>query len=417
MIGVEDSVFREEDHTGLRWGVLVGDVLDRLADIPDESVHCVVTSPPYWGLRDYGVEGQIGHEPTPAEFVETMVRVFREVRRALRSDGTCWVNLGDSYAGVGKSGGGERGEMWRQEGRTVSGKRGGNWAPPPPGLKKGDLVGIPWSVAFALRDDGWYLRQDGIWNKTNPMPESSPTKSRLCKAHEYIFQFSKRSPGNYYFDRDAISEPATGQSPGNTTHRGADAYAAGDEHHRTKVGLADVEATERRYKRSVWTMSTEPYAGPHFAAFPSKLPLTCIQAATAQVGCCPHCGAGWERIVEKQRAPTRPGTNTNVHGRDSIEVGNRDPQRHVTRTVTVGWRPTCDCEHTRDDLEPAVVFDPFLGTGTTVRAAIDLGRVGFGIELNPDYAVEAVKRITKRADTKKVPGVADGQKDLFEEAV
>src|SRR5437764_337471 len=195
--------------------ILIGDCRDVLRTLPDESVHCVVTSPPYWGLRDYGVEGQIGLETSPDQFVSEMVSVFREVRRALRDDGTLWLNLGDSYAASGRGGNPDdsphqkqasnRGSRRFFQQETVdAGVIGRKWVKPLAGYKQKDLIGIPWMTAFALRADGWYLRQDVIWSKPNPMPES--VRDRCTRAHEFLFTLSKSRV--YYYDADAIAEPA-----------------------------------------------------------------------------------------------------------------------------------------------------------------------------------------------------------------
>lgn len=265
------------DHLTLH----VGDCVEALRGMPDRSVHCVVTSPPYFSLRDYGHAGQIGLEPTPEEFVGKLVDVFLEVWRVLRDDGTLWLNLGDSYAGS------NAGAKWREgsaradgkvrgDGETSRRNRNGNGAVE--GIKPKELIGIPWRVAFALQADGWYLRQDIIWSKPNPMPES--VRDRCTKAHEYLFLLSK-SP-RYYFDADAIKEPAVSEKPaGNKRHKYADAYASGtSEEHRTKAGLLALTGKkwETRNRRSVWTVSTKPYSGAHFATFPPDLIEPCILA-------------------------------------------------------------------------------------------------------------------------------------------
>lgn len=242
-----------------------------------KSVHTCVTSPPYFGLRDYGQDGQLGLETTPDEFIAGMVSVFREVHRVLRDDGTLWVNIGDSYATTSSY----------NAPRTSNGAFGRSVSPVQPsaripdGLKAKDLIGIPWLLAFALRGDGWYLRQEIIWHKPNPMPES--VKDRCTKAHEQIFLFSK-SP-RYYFDADAISEPAVGGTPGNTrpTKAGRE-YAKGVEQHRTSANLHAIEAATRRNKRSVWTVSPRPFRGAHFATFPPDLIEPCILAGAPPGG-------------------------------------------------------------------------------------------------------------------------------------
>lgn len=322
--------------------IINADVLAGLAELPDESVHCVVTSPPYWGLRDYGVEGQIGLEATPAAFVARMVEVFREVRRVLRKDGTCWMNLGDSYCNTNKWGGGGEGKNGKQtvaeDGSVPS------WAVRRkrehiPGIKPKDLIGIPWRVALALQDDGWWLRQDIIWAKPNPMPES--VTDRCTKAHEYLFLLTKSD--RYFYDADAIKEPAEFSGP-NSPQSQTSPYGQGftrrakqgknetDTKLRTRHGLnARWDAAEdageaplSRNKRSVWTIATAPFAEAHFATFPPELPELCIKAG------CPVGGT---------------------------------------------------------------VLDPFGGAGTTGLVADRLQRNAILIELNPDYAAMARRRI------------------------
>ncbi len=260
-----------------RYTILKGDCLESMRTMPDQSVQCCVTSPPYWGLRDYGHEGQIGLEQTPEAYVASMVDVFREVRRVLRDDGTLWLNLGDSYANSGLiDNGGHKGLSLASEKsdgvkRNPENKANQNGSIAsvqrciPTGLKPKDLVGIPWRVAFALQADGWYLRQDIIWAKPNPMPES--VKDRCTKAHEYIFLLSKSE--RYFFDSDAIKEPATyaGQQRGGSTNR----------YEQNKAGM-DNKVYDTRNKRSVWTVRPAPYKGAHFATFPIDLIEPCILA-------------------------------------------------------------------------------------------------------------------------------------------
>ena len=332
--------------------IICGDNCEVMRTMPSESIDCCVTSPPYWGLRDYGHEGQIGLEFTPEEYVARMVEVFREVRRVLRDDGTCWVNLGDSYYAGG----------W--ECRRVNAV--GNGSMPPEsrksgiaskidGLKVKDLVGIPWRVAFALQADGWYLRQDIIWHKPNPMPES--VRDRCTKAHEYVFLLSKSE--RYYYDQEALKEPVAedtdaryerGRSnghkyadggPGNQTiAKGFDHMKkSGDKNKRwganettIRTDGSGVVETQRgipwegsvRNKRSVWTITTKPYSGAHFAVMPAELVKPCIMA-----GC----------------------------------------------------------------REGGVVLDPFSGSGTTAMVARDLSCRYVGIELNPEYVEISLKRL------------------------
>lgn len=350
-----------------------GDCRDVMRTLPEKSVHTCISSPPYFGLRDYGVDGQIGLEAIPdclgwatgdrcgACFVCVLVDVYREVRRVLRDDGTCWVNLGDSYAATRGSQPPDLGSNSTLSGAARAGNGKGRRVPSM--FKPKDLMGMPWRVALALQADGWYLRQDIIWNKPNPIPES--VKDRCTKAHEYLFLLSK-SP-KYYFDAEAIAEPlglssiarlsqpglaeqagsdrvpgktngamkAVGRrAAGNKTHKQTAAYEAGDERLRTKAGLIGFAERERakveagdlvgtRNKRSVWTVATQPYKEAHFATFPPALIEPCVLAGSPSGG---------------------------------------------------------------------VVLDPFVGSGTTGEVAEALGRDSILIELKPAYAALAKRR-------------------------
>ncbi len=255
--------------------IIQGDAMAVLRGLPDASVNCCITSPPYWGLRDYGMAGQIGMEKTPDEFVANLVAVFSEVRRVLTHDGTCWVNLGDSYANDGKWGGSTGGKHVTALHDTSIGRGKRNT-----GLKPKDLVGIPWRVAFALQADGWYLRQDIIWHKPNPMPES--VKDRCTKAHEYVFMLTKSA--SYYFDSEAMSEPCVKGAAGSKTAT----------HQLDRTSTVDRVETEMRNRRSVWTMATRPCREAHFATFPIDLPRLCMQAGCPVGGIVldPFAGAG-----------------------------------------------------------------------------------------------------------------------------
>lgn len=327
--------------------ILVGDCRERLATLPDQSVHCCVTSPPYYGLRDYGVDGQIGLEQTPDSYVAELVAVFREVRRVLRDDGTLWLNLGDSYAGSPASGG-------EQSARMTGGEHKRTPKGPyirPTGLKPKDLIGIPWRVAFALQADGWYLRSDIIWAKPNAMPES--VKDRPTRSHEYLFLLAKSA--TYHYDADAIAEDAVTADPRVVdgfvpkSVNGKHAMDAGGQsaavrvvdnqrgHGRRHAGFnerwdamerAEQHVAGKRNKRDVWTVSPAQFAGAHFATFPPALIEPCILAG------CP-----------------RDGT----------------------------------------------VLDPFGGAGTTGLVADRLGRNAILCELNPEYAAMAAERIRQDA--------------------
>ena len=324
--------------------ILTGDGRKILATLPEASVQTCVTSPPYFGLRDYGHAGQIGLEETPDAYVAEMVALFREVRRVLKDDGTVWLNLGDSYAAQrggtempaetlagGKGGKSVDVEAYRGRGFSAKMLTGQESAPSRGnavahrnarafGLKHKDLIGIPWRVAFALQADGWYLRSDIIWHKPNPMPES--VTDRPTKAHEYVFLLSKSA--RYHYDADAIAETATGQACGNVVApKGAD-----QSHGRTRSNLHKIEAAETRNARSVWSITTRPFKGSHFATMPPELARRCILA------------------------------------------GSR-----------------------RGDM----VLDPFGGAGTTGLVADRLGRDATLIELNPAYAEMARHRITDDA--------------------
>jgi DNA modification methylase len=250
--------------------ILVGDVRQRLSDIVDGSVQCCVTSPPYWGLRDYGNGGQIGLEQTPDEYVAELVAVFREVRRVLRDDGVLWLNLGDSYAGSGKGPAGNLGATHNE--RHMEHKHS---AIVPEGLKPKDLVGIPWRVAFALQSDGWYLRQDIIWAKPNPMPES--VTDRCTKSHEYLFLLTKSA--KYYFDNQAIKEPSANLGKTNIRFGGIKYGDSNDPKHATKSGNEYIDSGTRN-KRSVWSIPTKPFRGAHFAVMPEALVEPCILASS-----------------------------------------------------------------------------------------------------------------------------------------
>ena len=251
--------------------ILVGDVLTRLKNVPDQSVQCVITSPPYWGLRDYGHDNQLGLEPTPQAYVENMVSVFREVWRVLKNDGVLWLNLGDSYVhtqpGRNRNGtGGQiiRGEIYRTKNR--SGELDKYKAIADMGLRPKEIMGMPWRVAFALQADGWYLRQDIIWHKPNPMPES--VTDRCTKAHEYLFMLTKNQL--YYFDNQAIKEPSAQLGKTNIRFGGSKYGDSDDPKHATKSGNVYTDNGTRN-KRSVWTITTKPFKGAHFAVMPEAI--------------------------------------------------------------------------------------------------------------------------------------------------
>ncbi len=255
--------------------ILIGDVTEKLKELPDGSIQCVVTSPPYWGLRDYGVDGQLGLEREPSEYVARLVEVFREVKRVLKDDGTFWLNVGDSYSGSGKGPAGNLGKTHNE--RHLEAKTGGLV---PEGTKPKDLVGVPWMLAFALRADGWYLRQDVIWAKPNPMPES--VKDRCTKSHEHLFMLTKSS--RYLFDAEAVRE--------------------GDHN-----------------LRDVWNIATKPYKGAHFAVFPEAIPERCIRAGTrnGDIVLDPFAGSGTTLAAAKRMGRQYVGIELNAEYLPLIE--------------------------------------------------------------------------------------------------
>lgn len=350
------------------------DKAERVADIlPPESVQTVVTSPPYYGLRDYGVEGQIGLEATPEEYIGKLVEVFRGIRKVLRPDGTVWLNLGDSYNGSGGAGGdynegGLKEGQPRYPGRRVK------------GLKPKDLIGIPWRVAFALQADGWYLRSDIIWHKPNAMPES--VTDRPTKAHEYIFLLTKNP--RYFYDAEAIREPARKQGTPGHLKSGS---GLRHENHRSLAG-ATWDASGRN-KRSVWTIPTQPFPEAHFATFPEKLVEPCILAGTSPHAC-PFCRAPWKRVVERTWVVHRREPAHDPRSPTKVDSTGWQPARRPTYL----WEPTCTCEG-NDGSGKCLVLDPFAGSGTTLLVAERLGRQAVGIEINPEYVEMAKRRLSK----------------------
>jgi DNA modification methylase len=385
---------------------------ERMAEIPDGVVQTCITSPPYFGLRDYGVEGQIGLEASLDEYVSRLVGVFREVRRVLRDDGTVWLNLGDSYAT-----------------RTGSLRDAG--------LKAKDLIGVPWSVAFALRADGWWLRDAIVWHKPNPMPSS--ITDRCTPAYEHIFLLAKSA--RYFYDAEAIrerlaqtsidrlsqpralsgeqigSERAHGGAKTNGNMKAAvrnrdlrkiEGADIGKESHatgtRTGKNLSSAYAgvdwdAEGANKRNVWSIATTPYADAHFATFPIELPSLCIRAGSSEFGQCMTCGAPRLRVVDLVGGCTTGRTPDNIQ--KSLDAGQLNGGRpnatgrslnadDFARHVTTGSEPSCDCGDERT--KPQLVLDPFMGSGTTAEAAISLGRKFVGYELNPEYHRLIVER-------------------------
>jgi len=482
---------------------LQGDWVQVLRTLPAESVHSVVTSPPYWGLRDYslckcmlrrnagtatlkeagtvadGVSGQItpddprcirqadpncpqchgagrdplvvkyqlGLERTREEYVQKIVAGFREVRRVLRKDGTLWLNLGDSYSNDTKWGGqsgnknstsadgGYQGQRVRR-GKDCDPKRG-TAAPGQPMqqgnamLKPKDLVGMPWRVALALQADGWWLRQDIIWSKRNPMPES--VTDRPTTAHEYIFLLTKSA--RYFYDAQAVREQVAqsqvgrvrqdviagtshverGQhSEGGTYRTSRDSFKRNGSKRELFPGPGQNNATHRpdraesdwdtstRNKRSVWEISTSPFPEAHFATFPPALVEPCILAGTSEHGCCAACGAPWQRVLQKKPSTMnirvrdanagRLDSKSNVNGiHDRPSNAREYGTEEMGKTRTTGWKPTCQCPE--EIPIPAIVLDPFGGAGTVALVAARFHRSAILIDLKADYVSMGAERV------------------------
>ena len=396
--------------------IICGDSLEVMKDMPAGSIHCVVTSPPYWGLRDYSVDGQLGLEKTPEEYIEKMAAVFAEVKRVLRDDGTLWLNMGDSYwGGKGKSSQAwstenlNRETLQRQEHQIC----GMGETRPSDGkhdvIKPKDLCGIPWMLAFALRADGWYLRSDIIWAKPNPMPES--VTDRPTKSHEYLFLLTKNK--KYYYDADAIREDAKdAESYSGRKFRGPKAILEararpGSSQTIDKGCPADGKTYAKVNKRTVWTIPTQSCTEAHFATFPEKLVEPCIKAGTSEKGCCPECGAPWIRIVKKSGGTTGEswhdhendigiGANQTRNGVPLATFKGQKEKENPYTVQTIGWEPSCDCGG--DPPIPCTVLDLFGGAGTTGLVAYKLRRHYILIELSQDYVEIATKRIKKEKD-------------------
>lgn len=412
------------DHAGIQ--LFCGDALEVLRSLPDESVHACVSSPPYYGLRDYQtgtweggdpecehretdrrngrakgtfhggddtaqthvyrsvcgrcgavrVDQQIGLEETVDAYIARLVEVFADVRRVLHKSGVLFVNIGDSYNGSGGAGG-DYGPGGLKEGQPkYPGRREG-------GLKPKDLIGVPWRLAFALQDDGWWLRQDLVWAKPNVMPES--VTDRCTRSHEYIFLLAKAE--RYFFDNEAIKEP---QCPSTLTHapRVAIGPKGTDPMGNNGKSSGRVNDVGGRNRRSVWTIPTGSFEGAHFATFPPALVEPMILSGTSAAGCCPRCLAPYRRVVEK---------TGHVNRREAAH----QPGNTATKVDSTGWAPTtkatdqwqagCDCG--AGPAIPCTVLDPFVGGGTAVAVAKRLGRHGLGVDLSREYLKLAERRL------------------------
>lgn len=388
--------------------------------LPDASVQCVVTSPPYWGLRKYEGEQDVewpevtyrlnewtpeitipdmtsplGLEADPISYIGHMILCLREWRRVLRADGTLWLNIADSYNGSGGAGGDYNAGGLR-DGQPKYGKKDAG------GLKPKDLCGIPWLLAMAARADGWWLRSDTVWAKPNPMPES--VTDRPTRAHEYIFLLTPSA--RYYYDADAVREnyamtswTAESDAAGQTK-RGQLGIRSGEKGNARANGAADgtrYGATSfvnsygngGRNLRSVWTFATQPTPYAHFATYPERLPETCIKAGTSARGCCPECGAPWERVIERGLTDHDGETKSSYeHGTSANrlallrQAARERGKEYSSDTITTGWQPTC--EHDAEPV-PCTVLDPFHGSGTTGIVALRLGRAYVGVDISAEY--------------------------------
>lgn len=378
---------------GLNGVLFVGDCRDALREIPDECIQMCVTSPPYHGLRDYSADGQVGLEGSLDDYINALVGIFGEVRRVLRPDGTLWLNLGDRHE------------------------------------KNGNLCGMPWRVALALQADGWYLRSDIIWAKGvsgqkelidqlrialndedlddaqagriiekfdpyvgNPMPES--VRNRPSNAHEHVFLMAKNK--SYFYDEQAVKEDAS-MKPQKRNNDGRGEKSSGRPSHRRPKGSTN---PGKRNLRNVWTIPTKGLKDAHFAVFPEALVVPCVSAGTSAYGCCKECGAPWERIVQRGNSEHHccPGCGCG-RGEKSGDQTKQDWSENWkgyggfsgTAVDTGEFQPGCECES--DDVSPCVVLDPFFGSGTVGVVCEKMGRRYIGIELNPEYAEIAKKRI------------------------
>ena len=354
--------------------ILHGDCREVLKTLSDKTFHTCVTSPPYWALRDYGVDDQLGLEETPQEYVANLVEVFREVRRVLRDDGTVWLNLGDSYSSGGRK---------TNINQTVRGDTDYGVTRPPvyKGIKPKDLVGIPWRAAFALQEDGWYLRQDIIWNKPNPMPES--VQDRCTKSHEYIFLLSKKD--KYYYDNEAIKEKSI--------YAGDDRGSRHDSRRCTDMNSVSGVTSGMKNKRSVWTVATKPYKEAHFATYPPDLIEPCILAGCPEKVCVECGNPQVKEFYRKEKynvgygnQHTPKGTHKKIGGVYQKWLEENPPK------ITI--KPSCGCNKS---FKSGTVLDPFGGAGTTGLVADRLGRNTTLIELNKSYADIMEKRLRNDA--------------------
>ena len=376
--------------------LLQGDALEVLRTLPSESVHCVVTSPPYYRLRDYGVDGQIGLEHTPQDFVERLVAVFEEVKRVLHDTGIVWLNIGDSYTGSGK---GPASPGTKQSSNPGSYQRNSASLPStsanmPPGMKRKNLLGIPWRLAFALQDAGWYLRRDIIWYKLNRMSES--VRDRPTTSHEYIFLFSKKA--RYFYDNLAIREPLNPEVAARYNRNSKYDESAESPYGKVQHGPRGHSAGLGANIHSVWPITLAQYHGDHSATFPEEIPNRCILLGTSERGVCAECLTPWAFVEEKKEAAPRDNLPNTKYAKGTFgyRLGQLRDSFHAKgkeymRPLPVGeWKSGCECGA---GIVPARVLDLFVGSGTTGMVANRLGRDFIGIDLDPKSIEQSRKRI------------------------
>lgn len=466
--------------------IICGDWIEALKSLPNSVFHCCVTSPPYWGQRDYGCKGQLGLEKTPEEHIQKLVEGFREVRRVLRDDGVLWLNYGDKYATHTSKRSGQFGKPIRagfDDVFTQKSKTAEEY-----GLPEGNLLMLPARVALALQADGWILRDDVIWAKAisfndkysgSTMPESvNGTRWERCrvkvgtkkanfrsdryveqgegcdnsthkgtggstvsvwqdcpgcpkceandglilrkgswrctKAHEHLFQFVKTN--SYFCDMEAVKEASAGEwnstkgfSANGKRGKGTGYDASPHNQFDGAKSHPNVEQSGRNL-RNVWTINPRGYKEAHYATYPEKLIEPCIKVSTSKKGVCPECGCQWARVVDSKIIPTR-GNSTIGPGYRTLRDQEHSPGNK--ETTTLGWRPTCECGI--EETEPALVLDPFMGSGTTAVVAAKLNRNYYGCEINPEYKENHIDERVKEAET-GVPmdEARAGQKALFE---
>lgn len=356
-----------------------GNSKDILKTFPEKIFQTVVTSPPYWSLRDYFSDDQLGQEETFEEYVEKLVEILEETKRVLRDDGILWLNIGDSYNS--SSGWCRSKENWKRKGRengSADKKEVKHEV-----VKKKELFGIPWRVAFALQENGWYLRADIIYSKTNPMPDGA--KDRPTHGHEYIFLLTKKP--NYYYDYYAVLEE-TKETPNNVMKFGAKNQKGTFRCDQNRT----FEHYGKRNKRSVWEVPVSSFKGEHYATFPLELINPCVLAGTSEKGCCAECGTPLERKIEKVKVDSEKGKGYNL------------------RLIDTGWEKKCKCE--TQETRPCLVLDPFSGMATTGISSLMNFRNYVGIDTNNDYIDKSRNRLNKQSEGAGTTEVND-IKDFF----